>query len=248
MEDRLSYVTKSIFNNTTHIFTFPPMVLKPSFVHRSFTIEYKFVYIIISCLIAMFSISGNTILLFTIISKRKLRTPTNLLLLSLVVADLMTAVVFIPIYLERFFHQTLSHSDRQLCLMRKYLYITTSSGSLLSLAAVSFDRMLAISNGFFYERWMTKRTAFVMISTIWVWTIAFNSITFLDFIDWGKTLDSCLGGIPTNLFMIVTPIGFYLPGVVIFASYVKIYLVARKVNKRIESSKVSYPSIDVSFK
>ena len=230
-------------NHSLEIFTIPPIKIQSAFAIRKISDTYRIIFIIICCIIALLSIIGNVTLSVVILRTRKLRTATNLLLLSLVAADLLTAVLLIPIYLERFLHQTANDSDVKLCLLRKYLYITTSSGSLISLAVVSFDRMLAISNAFFYERWMTKKVAYITIAFIWVWTISFNSLTFLSVFDWQRTLSTCIGGIPRTLYFIVTPIGFYLPGIVIIGVYIKIYCVARRVNKKVQhDAKVSIAS------
>jgi 7 transmembrane receptor (rhodopsin family). len=237
--------SNSSTNHSPEIFTFPPIKINPAYAKRTISDPYKITFVTICCFIAILSVIGNITLSAVILRTRKLRTATNILLLSLVAADLLTAVLLIPVYLERFLHQTANDSDRNLCLLRKYLYVTTSSGSLISLAVVSFDRMFAISNGFLYERWMTKKVAYITITVIWVWTITFNSLTFLSVFDWQRILSICIGGIPQTLFFIVTPTGFYLPGIVIIGAYIKIYFKARKVNKKVQhDTKLSIASFN----
>ena len=213
--------------------TFPPFKIRPGYVNPGLTEPYRTIYVTLCCIIMIASLIGNVVLLTIVLTRRKLRTTANLLLLSLVGADLLTSVLFIPIYTERFFHQSADHSNVVICLLRKYLYIATSSGSLLSLGAISFDRMLVISYPYRYESWVTKKRVVFVILTIWVWTIAFNSVAFHPFLNWGRILSTCIAGIPSVLFFLVTPVGFYVPGFVIVGSYMKIYLVARRVNKKV---------------
>ena len=235
-----------INSSLPEIITFPPFKIKPGYASSGLTEPYKTIYVTICCLIMIVSFVGNIVLLSIVLTRRKLRTTANLLLLSLVGADLLTSIVFIPIYTERFFHQSADHSDAMICLLRKYLYIATSSGSLLSLGAISFDRMLVISYPYRHEGWVTKKRVVLVILVIWVWTIASNSVAFNPMMDWGRILTTCIAGIPSILFILVTPIGFYLPGLVIFGSYLKIYLVARRVNKKVESqSKLSATSNEI---
>ncbi|XP_066911229.1 5-hydroxytryptamine receptor 1D-like [Clytia hemisphaerica] len=233
-ENGYHFIQRTNGSTISETFTFPPFKIKPGYAKRDFTEPYRIIYIVICSILALISIVGNITLVTVISSRHKLRTATNLLLLSLATADLLTSVVYTPLYLERFYNQNANNSHPKLCLLRKYFFIVTASGSLISLAVVSFDRMFAIAYPYKYERWMTKRLACIVICIVWFWTICFNSITFHDFLHWGRILSTCVGGIPRKLFLIIGPPGFYIPGITIVVVYIKIYLVARKLNIKVE--------------
>ena len=237
--------TMGINGSSDNSIVFPSFKIKPGYATTGLTEPYRSIYVTVCCLIMFASLIGNVALFTIVLTRRKLRTTANLLLLSLVGADLLTTVILIPLYTERFFHQGADHSDVTVCLLRKYLYIATSSGSLLSLGVISFDRMLCIAYPYKHERLVTKKRVVLVILAVWIWTIGFNSISFHPSLKWDRILRTCVAGIPSLLFFIVTPIGFYFPAVVMLVSYVKIYLVAREINKTVNHSKLSATSNDI---
>lgn len=223
--------------NATNASTFHMFyaTLHPAHPYRDLSTSYEHAFVSLCVLIAVIALIGNSILFYVIVSKKNLRTPTNLFLLSLVVADTLTAVLLIPIYVERFMNHGLTQSNQTVCLLRKYLFILTSSASLMSLAAVSLDRMFAISYPFSYARKVNRKNTSVVILVMWIWVIAFNSVTFHNFEDWDNFLITCSSGMPRTLYTLVTPINFYLPGVIIIVAYIKIFHVAHAHNVRINT-------------
>ena len=215
--------------------------------YRNLHSWYKISYIVTCTCIALVSFTGNSLMFYVISTRRKLQIPTNLFILSLVTADLLSTTLMVPLYIERYVHQEGEHENRPLCLLRKYLYIVTSSGSITSLAIISLDRLIAISNPFWYERYITKKFSYKTLVLIWLWLVLFNGVTFYNFKSWVQILPNCYSGLPRNLYFIVTPTGFYIPGLIIIFVYLRIFFIARKHQNAIKEQKLKYKSPNDSF-
>lgn len=215
--------------------------------YRNLPSWYKVSYIITCTCIALVSFTGNSLMFYVISTRRKLQIPTNLFILSLVTADLLSTTLMVPLYIERYAHQEGMRENIPICLLRKYLYIVTSSGSITSLAIISLDRLIAISNPFWYERHITKKFLYITLVLIWLWLILFNGVTFYNFESWTQILPNCYSGLPRNLYFIVTPTGFYIPGLIIIFIYLRIFCIARKHQNAINEQKLKYKSPKDSF-
>ena len=199
---------------------------------------YMFTYISVCCLVALLGLVTNTFMFYVITRVRSLHKATNFLLLSLTTSDLLVCGVCIPVYVERFYNQS-SEPNKTLCLLRKFLFMLTSSASLWSLAVVSLDRMFAVTYPFFHRRHAHTRLVVGVVVVEWLWCFALSSINFFYLDEWKEILCPCAVGMPEEPYYMVTVPGFYLPGFVIFAAYVKIFLISRKHHKNISVQKMS---------
>src|SRR5262249_52884416 len=104
--------------------------------------QAKTAYLIFELIVAIFSILGNSLVVLTFIRDRSLRTPTNLFVFSLAIADLFTSLLASPLYVHSMLTQ-LPH-DFHACLCVHTLILTFCTVSILHLTSVSFDRYVAI--------------------------------------------------------------------------------------------------------
>lgn len=210
---------------------------------------YHITYATLCSLIALATVIGNVLLFHTVLTSSQLRTATNSLLLSLATADLVAGAVMVPLYVQQFISsggKSDGHSEA-LCLIRKFLFMLTSGASITSLAVVSLDRMFAVSRPFVYARIVSAKLVAVLIITVWTVCITLTSCAvFIPVRSWGPFVKTCRPGVPQTSYLIVTPALFYLPGVVILLSYIKIFSVARIHRRKITvQSEPSYlpPSV-----
>ena len=198
--------------------------------------EYIILYAVLCSVISLATVIGNVLLFFTVLKTSQLRTPTNSLLLSLATADLIAGAVMIPLYVQQFIKNSTQSSseDQKLCLVRKFLFLLTSGASITSLAVVSVDRMFAVSYPFIYARRMNAKIVAVIIATVWTVCVTLTSNAVFGMItEWKDIMKNCGPGIPRSSYFIVTPTLFYVPGVMILLSYLKIYSIARKHRRKI---------------
>lgn len=132
----------------------------------------------VNILLAITAFLENAVILAALQRKNSFLPPSKLMFQCLAVTDLCVGVVVQPLFVIQFTSAT--HHRFQLCFT--VLSINDVAGSclsgvsLLTLAAISVDRLLALSLGLKYKTTTTlKRTRVVMIS-IWIFNISVNSL------------------------------------------------------------------------
>ena len=146
-----------------------------------------FLYPVTTCYIsiAVVAVVGNVLVCFAILSNRSLRRkPTNLLLLSLAVSDLLTAAIAMPFDIESLFRQGGWKHGAVMCVAFLTVYLITVPTSILTLLAISVDRYQSLRDPlsrFRRAQFMTQRKALLVIGLIWLYCIIF---AFLPIMGW----------------------------------------------------------------
>eukprot|EP00794_Sanderia_malayensis_P003775 gene3775-4298_t len=202
------------------------------------SVAYTTFYAVLCAIISFLTITGNALLFYTVLKTTRLRTATNSLLLSLATADLVGGGIMIPLYIHQFTNRHANDDNSEdLCLVRKFLFLLTSGASITSLAVVSVDRMVAVSYPFVYARRMNARVVTTIIIAVWSICVSLTSVAvFVPIESWASILQRCDPGIPRASYLIVTPTSFYLPGVAILISYIKIFSIARGHRRKITTT------------
>lgn len=125
------------------------------------------VRIVLYSLIFLLSVLGNSLIIIVLVRNRRMRTVTNLFLLSLSVSDLMVALVCIPFTLipnlmRDFVFGTV------ICKLVMYFMGVSVSVSTFNLVAISLERYSAICNPLTSRTWQTKSHAAKVITATWV--------------------------------------------------------------------------------
>ncbi|KFB47432.1 hypothetical protein ZHAS_00015377 [Anopheles sinensis] len=114
--------------------------------------------------VILFGVLGNAILCYIIVEIRALRTPTNLLIANLAVADLATLVVCPLMFMFHDFYQNYVLGAIG-CNTEGFLEGSLLITSVLCLCAISYDRLTAIV--FPKRSRLTKRGTIVLIVVSW---------------------------------------------------------------------------------
>merc|ERR1719270_24028 len=135
------------------------------------------------CLIVTF---GNLLVISAVRISSKLRGPTNTIIVSLAVADLLLGVLVLP--LSAMYEVT----DRwlfgkHLCFIWLSVDVWTCTASILHLVAISMDRYIAVTHPVTYPNIMTSKRTKLLIAS--VWAISFI-ICFPPLIGWGDSKGS----------------------------------------------------------
>ena len=118
-------------------------------------------------LMASWSVMGaistvlNVLVCVIVWYNKRLRTITNTFVVSLSVADLLVAAVFIPIY-------TYEEFSRSKAPISGYLIAFLLLASIFNLCAVTYERYVALTRPFAYRAVMSRRKITTVIGLAWV--------------------------------------------------------------------------------
>ncbi|XP_049334502.1 trace amine-associated receptor 1-like [Astyanax mexicanus] len=213
-------------------------VVYPMFLRVSFYLVFSLVVIL--------TVLGNLFVIITILHFKQLHMPTNYLVLSLAVTDLLLGVLFMPPNMLRFV-ETCWYFGTLFCKVHNSVSIMLSTSSIINLSFISIDRYYAVCHPLLYHSKITSFVTVIMISICWsVSTVAGFGTIFLDLNILGVEEFYyenivCEGGCvmfesaPASIASAV--LSFYFPGVVMLCIYMKIFRVAQKQAKSIQDSK-----------
>ncbi|XP_052777746.1 5-hydroxytryptamine receptor 6-like [Mya arenaria] len=170
--------------------------------------------------IAALTITGNIMVFAAVIFNKKLRSVSNLFIMSLSMADLLLGtVVMIPATLNEIFGRWILASG--FCVVWAGFDVMLCSASVLNVCLISLDRYIAVMSPLRYKVIVTHRRAFAMIAVAWVIAICAS------FIPLGTGIHNPDLPTLTNLtFLTETPQCLFIPSLtfVLIASTVTILL------------------------
>ncbi|XP_034532092.1 cholecystokinin receptor type A [Notolabrus celidotus] len=125
------------------------------------------VRIVLYSLIFLLSVLGNSLIIAVLVRNRRMRTVTNLFLLSLSISDLMVSLVCIPFTLIPNLMRDFIFGTG-ICKLVMYFMGVSVSVSTFNLVAISLERYSAICNPLTSRTWQTKSHAAKVITATWV--------------------------------------------------------------------------------
>ncbi|XP_042288683.1 D(1)-like dopamine receptor [Thunnus albacares] len=215
-------------------------------------------------LLIVSTLLGNTLVCAAVVKFRHLRSKvTNFFVISLAVSDLFVAVLVMP--WEAITEVTGTWLFGRFCGVWIAFDIMCSTASILNLCIISVDRYWAIASPFKYERKMTHRVAFVMIGVAWTLSILISFIpvqlnwhrageeeeeeevmeelvemmsrnfTNSSSVNTSSAAKSCVANLNKTYAISSSLISFYIPVVIMIATYTRIYRIAQTQIRRITS-------------
>lgn len=189
--------------------------------------------------ISSVTVCGNLLVIISILYFRQLHTPTNALILSLAVADLLVGALVFPLTMEFSISSCMYHEDI-FCKLRSSSDITLSTCSILNLCCISIDRYYAVCQPMAYRTKISGNLIVVMILLSWG-VPAVVAIILVGF-NRAKCGQNCFSTVVLGKIVIVL-ITFYLPLLVMICIYLKIFFVAQRQVHSIQSMKNSNASV-----
>ncbi|XP_074535602.1 trace amine-associated receptor 1-like [Halichoeres trimaculatus] len=176
---------------------------------------------------------------------KQLHTPTNYLIASLAVSDLLLAIlVMFPAMVRTI--ETCWYFGDFFCQIHLSSDVTLCTASILNLLCISIDRYYAVCQPLHYRRKVTDYTVLIMIAVSWGISVfigfgmIFSKLNILGVEDFYFKYVACEGGCvlfqggPSSV--ISSLISFYLPAVILLSVYLKILLVALKQFRSIQEA------------
>src|SRR6218665_2199919 len=192
---------------------------------------YQAAFTIIVCGLIIFgTILGNSLICSAVAITRKLRTPSNLLIVSLAISDLLVGALDMPFAVM--YEVTGSWSIGQvMCDFWTSIDVLFCTASILNICIISIDRYLVITKPFSYAMKRTPLRMVLMIALVWV-VSAIISIPPL--FGWKKEHVENQGAVSQDKgYQFFATIGaFYLPLVIMVVIYSRIYLVSFRMTTK----------------
>ncbi|XP_041661895.1 trace amine-associated receptor 1-like [Cheilinus undulatus] len=184
-------------------------------------------------LLSLVTVCGNLLVMMSIMYFTQLHSPTNYLILSLAVADLLVGVLVFPLSMAFSLSSCLYQEDL-FCKVRSSFDVFLSTCSILNLCCISIDRYYAVCQPLTYKAKINHRVAGVMILISW----GGSALIGMGILIAGLNTEKCEDGCFLDLLMentVGSVFSFYLPVIIMLCIYLKIFLVALKQARRIQN-------------
>ncbi|XP_023250896.1 trace amine-associated receptor 9-like [Seriola lalandi dorsalis] len=189
--------------------------------------EDMLIYSLLSC-ITLLTVVLNLLVIISISHFRQLHTTTNLLLLSLAVADFLVGLLQMPVLLLHI--QGCVILGDFICAVHYFFAFLVVSVSVGSMVLISIDRYIAICDPMFYSTKVTLRKVQYCVYLCWVFSVVHSSWILRDFLKQPNRYNSCYGEcvvavsyIEGAVDLVVTFLG---PILIITLLYIRVFVVA----------------------
>uniref|UniRef100_A0A672ZEK6 G-protein coupled receptors family 1 profile domain-containing protein n=1 Tax=Sphaeramia orbicularis TaxID=375764 RepID=A0A672ZEK6_9TELE len=187
--------------------------------------------LILHILLFIFSpmtVALNLLVIITVSHFRQLHTPTNLILLSLAVSDLLVGLV--PMPGEVYLHFNCWFLGDLMCSSYNLITYVSVSASVGNMVLISIDRFIAICDPLHYTHKVTITRVKVHVCLCWFGSVGFSILILNDNLTHPGKYHICYGQCFVIIGLIARIIdlvfSFFLPIVVIVVLYMSVFVVA----------------------
>ena len=155
----------------SHTKSYEELICSPSLMggHQQLSIFFLAVYILLS----ITAFAGNSLILVALYKESSLHPPSKLLYRCLATTDLLVGLVAQPLYAAYWMsvfqeHWSRCRYARDAGYVTSYVLILVS---LMTMTAISVDRLLALLLGLRYKQIVTLKRTYIIVTTFWVFNI-----------------------------------------------------------------------------
>uniref|UniRef100_A0A9J2Q810 G-protein coupled receptors family 1 profile domain-containing protein n=1 Tax=Ascaris lumbricoides TaxID=6252 RepID=A0A9J2Q810_ASCLU len=193
-------------------------------------LERQWYYLLLS-VVPIACILGNCMVVAAVWTTKALQTPTNYLLVSLAVADLVVGTFVMPFSIYLSVNALHWHLPLPVCYFYCVLDVAASTCSIVHLVLISIDRLVAATKPAEYKTVKHRKRVYIAIALAWVFSIGLS-------LPLGTSLNTktrhflvsehhC--GIYSPIYMFCSSIfAFYLPCLVMIFTYSYIFYTLRR--------------------
>jgi len=179
--------------------------------------------------VALFTVALNLLVIISISHFRQLHTPTNLLLLSLSVSDLLVGLLVMPVETVRI-TDSCWRLGPYVCSLATLVSFVLTSASVGNVVLISVDRYVAICYPLRYHALVTQRRTKLCVGLCWCSSVLYNGAILKDHLARSRRLTTCLGEcvvvIVSVTLMVDLVFTFVGPCTVIPVLYLRVLVVA----------------------
>ncbi|KAG9280780.1 D(4) dopamine receptor [Astyanax mexicanus] len=137
--------------------------------------DYNFPALIFGVLLIIVIICGNVLVCLSVYAEKALKTTTNYFIVSLAVADLLLAVLVLPLFVYAEFQDGVWSLNMTICDGLMTMDVMLCTASIFNLCAISIDRFIAVSVPLNYNRKHVDQRQIVLLSATWILALAVAS-------------------------------------------------------------------------
>ncbi|XP_034157760.2 trace amine-associated receptor 13c-like [Pangasianodon hypophthalmus] len=186
------------------------------------------------------TILGNFVVIISIAHFKQLHTPTNILVMSLALVDLLLGITVMPFSMIRSVDGCWYYGE-DFCFLHSSFDMCLTVASICHLISIAIDRYQAVCYPLQYPTRVTKPVAWFMVAVNWTAATVYSYSLLLTKGNVDSGFTNCLGG--CSLFMnalwaiLCIVAGFILPCCVMICLYTKICFISKKHARKIEGVK-----------
>uniref|UniRef100_A0A3Q3BCK0 Trace amine associated receptor 1 n=1 Tax=Kryptolebias marmoratus TaxID=37003 RepID=A0A3Q3BCK0_KRYMA len=182
-------------------------------------------------LLSVVTVCGNLLVIISVLYFKQLHTPTNFLILSLAVTDLLVGIVFFPLSMA-FTLSSCMYYESLFCNVRDSCDILLGTCSIMHLCCISVDRYYAVCQPLTYKSKISRHVVVIMISLSWG-VSALNGIAVMI----PKLEEKCQECFVDTFIAntVGSILAFYLPIFIMMCIYLKIFFVAQRQARSIQA-------------
>nr|XP_020487614.1 trace amine-associated receptor 7f-like [Labrus bergylta] len=170
----------------------------------------------------------NLLIIISVFHFRQLHTPTNILLLSLAVSDLLVGLILMPNYI--LLQTSCWFFSDHVCTLSNYLIFTILFTSVGDMVLISVDRYVAICDPLHYSTRVTQSRATACVCLCWLCSFCFNTLLVKEEISQPGRYRSCYGECvlvyDIRMLYIDIVVTFIAPISAIIFLYMRVFVVA----------------------
>ncbi|XP_066533816.1 trace amine-associated receptor 13c-like [Hoplias malabaricus] len=216
-----------------------------SCVRYFYSVTAKCVLYFLLVLAITVTVLGNSVVIISVAHFKQLHTPTNVLVMSLALADLLLGVIVMPFSMIRSVDGCWFYGET-FCFLHSSFDMLLTTASIFHLICIATDRYEAVCHPLQYPTKITIPIAWLMVALSWIavggysYGLLYSKANVADLDEYISSV-SCVGSchlLFNELWGVLdTMICFFLPCSVMVCLYAQIFLVSRKHFRKIESTK-----------
>uniref|UniRef100_A0A8C6S780 G-protein coupled receptors family 1 profile domain-containing protein n=1 Tax=Neogobius melanostomus TaxID=47308 RepID=A0A8C6S780_9GOBI len=144
-------------------------------VPKNETVDYNYMALILGVPLILTIILGNILVCLSVLTERSLKTATNYFIISLAVADLLLAVLVLPLYVYSEFMGGIWTLGTPVCDALMTMDVMLCTASILNLCAISVDRYIAVVVPLKYNRNQFSMRQLALITATWILSLGVAS-------------------------------------------------------------------------
>ncbi|XDV51015.1 hypothetical protein PO909_019973 [Leuciscus waleckii] len=190
--------------------------------------EYIIVYIFIA-VTSVFTVFLNLLVIISISHFKQLHTPTNVLIFSLAVADLITGLILMPVQGMKLI-EPCWYFGEIFCSIFLLIFYVVVNASLGNMIIISLDRYIAVNDPLRYPIRVNNNKTVVSIVVNWLFSFIYNFYLLYEFVMYPETNHTCIGeciiSVKLENIILDSIVCLVAPCCIIIPLYVKICFVA----------------------
>ncbi|KAI4900224.1 hypothetical protein NFI96_006415 [Prochilodus magdalenae] len=196
---------------------------------RSVSALYVFLYVCAAAAVLL-TVCGNLLIIISVCHFKQLHTPTNMLVLSLAVSDLLVGVCVMPVTLI-WVIESCWVFRRVYCICYLLAAYFLTSTSIYNVALIAVDRYFALSNPFLYTNTVSVSAMCAVVLCDWSILLLYNialQYVNLPFVDVIACPGDCFLLLDEAWSLVDLLLTFVLPFSVIIILYTLVFVIARR--------------------